>query len=162
MKKQLKSFGFAFKGIYSALKEEGHMRFHLVAAVYVIVFSFFFDLSVTEFAVVALIIGAVISAELINTALERLCDRVTTEFDTNIKYIKDVCAAAVLVLAAAAIAVAFLIFFDIKKITAIALNIINNPLLLILFILSLIISVVFIWLGPIGIKQLITKDKKSA
>jgi hypothetical protein len=68
----------------------------------------------------------------------------------------------VLVLAAAAIAVAFLIFFDIKKITAIALNIINNPLLLILFILSLIISVVFIWLGPIGIKQLITKDKKSA
>ncbi len=138
------------------------MRFHLVAAVYVIVFSFFFDLSVTEFAVVALIIGAVISAELINTALERLCDRVTTEFDTNIKYIKDVCAAAVLVLAAAAIAVAFLIFFDIKKITAIALNIINNPLLLILFILSLIISVVFIWLGPIGIKQLITKDKKSA
>ena len=138
------------------------MRFHLVAAVYVIVFSFFFDLSVTEFAVVALISGAVISAELINTALERLCDRVTTEFDTNIKYIKDVCAAAVLVLAAAAIAVAFLIFFDIKKITAIALNIINNPLLLILFILSLIISVVFIWLGPIGIKQLITKDKKSA
>ena len=138
------------------------MRFHLVAAVYVIVFSFFFDLSVTEFAVMALIIGAVISAELINTALERLCDRVTTEFDTNIKYIKDVCAAAVLVLAAAAIAVAFLIFFDIKKITAIALNIINNPLLLILFILSLIISVVFIWLGPIGIKQLITKDKKSA
>ena len=114
------------------------MRFQLVAAVYVIVFSFFFDLSVTEFAVVALIIGAVISAELINTALERLCDRVTTEFDTNIKYIKDVCAAAVLVLAAAAIAVAFLIFFDIKKITAIALNIINNPLLLILFILSLI------------------------
>lgn len=153
MKKQLKSFGYAFYGIFSALKEEGHLRFHFVAAVYVIVFSFFFDLSAAEFAAVLLIIGAVISAELFNTSVERLSDKITTDFDVDIKFIKDVCAGAVLVLAAAAVAIAFTVFFKPDKIKAISLHIINNPLLLILFILSLIISVAFIWLMPKGIHK---------
>ncbi len=153
MKKQIKSFGYAFYGIFSALKEEAHLRFHFVAAVYVIVFSFFFDLSAAESAIVLLIIGAVIGAELFNTAAERLCDRITKDFDVNVKFVKDVSAGAVLVLSAAAVGIAFIIFYKPEKISAIALHIINNPLLLILFILSLIISVVFIWLGPKGIHK---------
>jgi diacylglycerol kinase (ATP) len=157
VKKQVKSFSYAFYGVWTALKTEGHLRFHFVAAVYVIIFSFLYKLSAEKFAVVSLIIAGVIGAELFNTALERLCDTVTAEYDKNIKFVKDLSAAAVLVFAAAAVAVAFLFYFDLKKISEIAGNIIGTSPLLILFILSIIISVVFIAAGPIGIKKFFNK-----
>lgn len=157
MRKQVKRFFCAFNGIWLALKEESHLRFHFIAAIYVIVFSFFFNLDAVKWAVVLLLIAAVISAELFNTALERLGDRITSEYDGNIKFAKDVSAAAVLILSISAVAVAFLFYFDIKKIAGIAFYILNNPWLLILFILSIIISIVFILVGPLGIKQFFRK-----
>ena len=112
MKKQLKSFKAAFAGIWSAVKSEAHLRFHLVAACYVIAFSFFYELSKAQWAVLLLLIGAVIAAELFNTALENVCDLVTKERDEHIKIAKDASAAAVLVLSIAAVVVAFVFFFD--------------------------------------------------
>lgn len=148
MKKQLKSFKHAFNGIWSAIKEEGHLRFHLIAAFYVILFGFYFKLSAVKWAVILILITLIISCELINTAIERICDLITKDFDTRIKYIKDISAAAVLVLSASAIAAAFLFFFNLNKIQSLCLYLLNNPIVLILFIISLIISVVFIWAGP--------------
>lgn len=162
MKKQIKSFKNAFSGIFSALKEESHLRFHFVAAFYVIVFSFWFNLSALKWAVVLLLISGIIGAELFNTAIENLSDRITGEYDEKIKIAKDTGAAAVLVMSVSAIIVAFLFYFDLEKIYALAFYLLQNPLLLILFIISLIISVVFISAGPTGIKRFFTKDKKSA
>ncbi len=158
MKKQLKSFGYAFRGIWSAIEEEGHLRFHLIAAVYAIALGFYFNLSAVKWAVLIILIGLVFSSELINTAFERVCDLTKTDFDPRIKFIKDISAAAVLILSICAIAVAFLFFFDLNKIKALFLSLLNNPILLILLIISIIISVVFIWAGPTGKN----KDKKSA
>lgn len=158
MKKQLNSFKYAFIGIWHALKEEGHLRFHLAAAVYVIALSFYYKLSAAKWAVIIILIALIIFAELINTAIERVCDLVKTEFDPRIKYIKDISAAAVLILSIAAIAVAFIFYFDLNKIQGLFLYLLNNPIVLILLIISIIISVVFIWAGPTGIK----KKKKSA
>ena len=144
MKKQLKSFKAAFAGIGNAIKSEGHLRFHLVAAFYVIIFSFFYDLSKAQWAVLLLLIGAIIAAELFNTAVENMCDLVTKEYNERIKTAKDVSAAAVLVLSFAAAAVAFIFYFDLDRIWYIALYFTARPWLLILFVFSLIISVVFI------------------
>lgn len=144
MKKQLKSFKAAFVGIWSAVRSEGHLRFHLVAACYVIAFSFFYDLSKAQWAVILLLISAIIAAELFNTAVENICDLVTKEQNEHIRIAKDVSAAAVLVLSFAAVITAFLFYFDIARIQYIAMYFISRPWLLILFVLSLIISVVFI------------------
>lgn len=145
MKKQLKSFKAAFVGIADAVKSEGHLRFHLVAACYVIVFSIcFYNLSAAQWAVLLLLIGAVIAAEFFNTAIENVCDLVTREQNEHIRIAKDVSAAAVLVLSAVAVAVAFIFYFDLDKISFIFQYFISRPWLLILFLLSLIISVVFI------------------
>lgn len=161
MKKQLKSFCNAFKGFFLALKSEGHLRFHFIAAIYVIIFSFFFDLSVTQWAVVILLIAGVLSAELFNTALEKLCDKVTTEYSKRIKSVKDISSTAVLVFAVSALVIAFLFYFiNTDKISYIALYLLKNPVLLILFVLSLIISVVFIFTGFRGIAKLFCKSKK--
>ncbi|MBR1731001.1 MAG: diacylglycerol kinase family protein [Ruminococcus sp.] len=144
MKKQLKSFRAAFVGIWDAVKSEGHLRFHLVAACYVIAFSFFYDLSKAQWAILLLLIGAIIAAELFNTAVENVCDLVTKEYNEHIKTAKDVSAAAVFVLAVFAVAVAFIFYFDIERIQYIIQFFISRVWLLILFVFSLIISVVFI------------------
>ncbi|MCR5653250.1 MAG: diacylglycerol kinase family protein [Ruminococcus sp.] len=144
MRKQLMSFGAAFSGIWNAVRSEGHLRFHLVAAVYVIVFSFFYDLSKSQWAVLLFLIGSIIAAELFNTAIENVCDLVTKKRNSHIKTAKDVSAAAVLILSAVAVAIAFVFYFDIVRIQYIAAFFISRPWLLILFVLSLIISVVFI------------------
>ena len=144
MKKQLKSFKAAFAGIWNALRSESHLRFHLVAAVYVIVFSFFYDLSKLQWALVLVLIGAVIAAELFNTAVEHICDMLTKDYNEHIKTAKDVSAGAVLVLSPVAVVVAFLFYFDLGKIQYIAQYFISRPWLLILFVFSLIISAAFI------------------
>lgn len=144
MRKQLKSFKAAFVGIGYAIKSEGHLRFHLVAAFYVIAFSFFYDLSKIQWAVLLLLIGAILAAELFNTAIENACDLVTDEYDKRIKIAKDCSAAAVLILSIAAVVVAFIFYFDISKIQYIFKFFISRVWLLILFLFSLIISVAFI------------------
>ena len=75
------------------------MRIHFVAALGVIVAGCLFALAVWEWIVLVFCIGLVISAECMNTALERLADRITRETDPLIKQAKDCGSAAVLVLA---------------------------------------------------------------
>lgn len=63
-----------------------------------------------EFIVVILCIAMVMAAEMINTAIEQICDRVTRERDAEIKTIKDISAGAVLITAIAAIVCGLIIF----------------------------------------------------
>ena len=60
-----------------------------------------------------------ISAEAVNTALETLCNRVTTEADETIRIVKDIAAGAVLISAVAAVGVAVALFWDIERFVAI-------------------------------------------
>ncbi len=160
MRKQLKSFAAAFRGFFSAIATEGHLRFHLVAAVYVIAFSFFYEMDAVKWAVIVILISLIISAELINSAIETLCDRVTRDYDEMIKTVKDISAAAVLVLSVGAVVAAFLFYFDLARINFIFNYFTGNPLVLILFLISLIISVLFIVPGPVKIINHFNKPKK--
>ena len=89
------------------------MRFHTVAALYVLVFARFFDFSRGEFLILLLTIGAVIAAEVINTAIEELCDKICSEYDRHIKNSKDAAAGAVLVLAIFAAVIGIILFWNI-------------------------------------------------
>ena len=109
-KKQLKSFTFAWKGILTCAGHEQNITFHLLAAVVVIVAGFFFHISHVEWMVVMLCIGAVIAAELFNSAIERLVDLVSPEWDKIAGEVKDIAAGAVLVTAIAAAIVGFVVF----------------------------------------------------
>ena len=73
----------AFRGVWDAILDEAHLRFHLVAAFYVLLFSPFFELSAAQYAVLVLLIAAVLSAELFNTAIENVCDAMTHEKNTG-------------------------------------------------------------------------------
>ena len=153
MKKQLKSFGHAFCGVGHAICTEGHMRFHLAAAFYVLLFSTFYGFSLGQWAVLIVLIALIIAAELFNTAIENVCDLVTTKQNPLVKAAKDMAAGAVLVLSAGAAVIACVFFIDLEKIGSIIKFFAENPLLLALLIISAVASVIFVWLGPLGIKN---------
>lgn len=116
LKKRKQAFGFAFSGLFQAFKSEKHLQLHGIIAVLVIAAGIFFDISIARWLAVAGCITLVISLELINSALEKLCDLYSTEQNPKIKYIKDVAAAAVLVASIFAAIVGVVIFWwDVVK-----------------------------------------------
>lgn len=86
------------------------MRWHLLATVAVLTLSWVCRITLVEWCLVTLCIGAVIALECVNTALERLCDRVTLEQDPLIGRAKDAAAAGVLMMCLAAAIVGAIIF----------------------------------------------------
>ena len=86
------------------------MKFHAVAAVCVVVAGFGLQISPKEWAAVLLCCGLVISAEMVNTAIEKLCDVVEPNLNEKIRAIKDMAAGAVLVCAIAATCVGVIVF----------------------------------------------------
>ena len=94
------SFADAFRGIGCCIKSERNMRIHLVACAYVLFFASQLSLSRGEMACLLLAIGGVMTAETLNTALEKLCDFAQKNLNRYIRVIKDMAAGAVLLSAA--------------------------------------------------------------
>jgi len=104
------SFKYAFEGLLSALKEEPKLIFHLLAAFLVILISGLLNISRTDWIIVVLAIGLVITVELTNTAIEAVVDHLIQTEHPGAKLAKDISAAAVLVAAITATVVGILIF----------------------------------------------------
>jgi len=102
----------AMRGITTAVRSERHMKFHVFATCLVIPLSIYYRISKMEFIAIILTISAVITAEMINTAIEAVVDLVTSEFNEKAKIAKDVAAGAVLVSAIFSVIVGFLIFYE--------------------------------------------------
>ena len=86
------------------------MRIHAIAVIVVTIGGIFLGLTAVEWSIVALCIGSVISAEMMNTAVELLVDLVSPEFNEKAGKIKDIAAGAVLLTAIIATVVAVYIF----------------------------------------------------
>lgn len=110
LRKRLKSFTYAFHGIYLLIRYEHNAWIHTAAAVCVVLAGLFFQLTPGEWVAVIFAIGMVLAAEAINSSIEALCDLVSPEYNEAIKKSKDLAAGAVLLLAIAAALVGLLIF----------------------------------------------------
>lgn len=141
----LNSFKNAFRGIFSAITSERHIRVHIVAAAYVLWFSRFYDFSKAEYAVLFFVIALVIAAEMFNTAIEEVVDLASPYYHEKAKKAKDVAAGAVLVTAFFAVAVGIILFCNIEKFSYILKFFKSGLIKLIIFILSLVISFIFIF-----------------
>lgn len=109
-KKQLRSFGYAWKGIQSCVGKEQNLSFHLIAAIAVIIAGIVLGITRTEWIMVVMCIGTVIAAELFNTAIEKLVDLVSPERHPVAGRVKDIAAGAVLICAVAAAIIGLIIF----------------------------------------------------
>lgn len=110
LKKRLKSFTYAFNGIYMLIRNEHNAWIHCFAAVCVIVLGFLLDIESYEWIAVSFAIGMVLAAEAVNSSIEALCDLVSLGYNEAIKKAKDLAAGAVLILAIAAATVGLIIF----------------------------------------------------
>lgn len=116
MKSFFKAFVYAWQGIAHTVKTQRNFRFHIAATVYVTAFSLFYELTVGEYVLLALTFSSVISAELMNTAIEAAVDLCSPEQHRLAKIAKDAAAGAVLVTAFFAVIVGVLLFGDIAVI----------------------------------------------
>ena len=110
LQKQLRSFGYAWKGIQSCVGKEQNLSFHLIAAMAVIIAGIVLRITRTEWIMVVMCIGTVIAAELFNTAIEKLVDLVSPERHPVAGRVKDIAAGAVLICAVAAAIIGLIIF----------------------------------------------------
>ena len=120
LQKRIKSFGYAFQGIAKLVKKEHNAWIHCAITICVIPAGFIFNLSTTEWISIIIIIGAVFSAEAINSAIEAISDLVSPEYNESIKQTKDLAAGAVLIMAIVAVIIGLIIF--IPKIIPYILN----------------------------------------
>lgn len=108
--RRIKSFIHAFNGLKSAFKEEANFRIHAVATIVVVAAGLYFQLSITEWLAIIIVIGLVLVTELVNTAIENIADFISPEKHEKIKTIKDISAAAVLISTIVALVVGLLVF----------------------------------------------------
>lgn len=108
--KLVKSFGFAFSGLIQAVKSEPNLKIHFTAVAVVTIAGFVFKISMLEWLIVLLIFALIISLELLNTAVENLCDLIDPQYNPKIKKIKDISAGAVLFSSIIALIAGIIIF----------------------------------------------------
>lgn len=85
------------------------MRIHFCATIVVLLVALFLRVTAIEFALLALSILAVLSAELLNTAIEAVVDLVSPDFHPLAKTAKDTAAGAVFVASCGAAIMGYLI-----------------------------------------------------
>lgn len=105
-----KAFGYAFYGLFLFFRMERNGKIQLSLAVLVTAFGIALQISVNEWIYVLLCIAAVLSLEMLNSAVEKLCDLVCADYNPAIKIIKDVSAGAVLWTSLISLIVAAIIF----------------------------------------------------
>ena len=110
MKKFLDSLTYALQGVHRFFSKERNGQIQAVFGLAAILLGFILSISSFQWLLVLLCIGLVISLEMINSAIEKLCDLVTADFHPAIKIIKDVAAGAVLVASIFSLIVGLLIF----------------------------------------------------
>ncbi len=107
---RFKSFTFAFKGMKHVLKAEHNMWIHLSVTLAVLLLGIILKISRFDWLVVILCIGFVLSAEIMNTAIEKLTDKVSPERNEVAGLVKDISACAVLVSVITAVIAGLLVF----------------------------------------------------
>lgn len=149
-KSQIDSFRYAVEGIVHVFRTQKHMRFHFFAVVLVLLAGLLSHFKAMEMIALILAMGAVLVAEMMNTAIETTVDLVTQTYHPLAKLAKDIAAGAVLLMATVAGLVVFILFFGSRKIAPLTIAVNRNPtplavlavLIVLLFVVVMIVKVV--------------------
>lgn len=87
----------------SVIFKDKNINQHYVFGIIVIFFSIYIGLNYFSLVIIILMVFLVIVAEIFNTAIEHLADKVSKEYDKDIKLVKDFASLAVLMIALASV-----------------------------------------------------------
>ena len=99
MRKFFKSFYYALKGIYLAFKDQQNIKVQMVIGIIVLIWGIIIRLSVSGMAIIIFVSFFVIILEMVNTAIEKFIDKISTKYNRDFGKIKDIMAGAVLLAA---------------------------------------------------------------
>ena len=111
-KKFFSSFKYAFDGILTVFKNEQNFKIHTIISAVVILTAIALGFSNLRMIILLIIIGIVLSLELVNTAVEKTVDLVTQNVHPLAKQAKDAAAGAVLVFSIFAVIIGILLFIE--------------------------------------------------
>lgn len=134
----VRSFSDAARGLRHCVKNERNFRIHLCALANAAIFGFLWNIELSAWLAVIICSALVLAAELFNTAVELLCDRLAPGFDRLIGLIKDISAAAVLVTALFAAAAGAAVFIP---------RLLENPSAALWLLLTAPLSLLFVFLA---------------
>jgi diacylglycerol kinase len=109
-RKHIRSYIYSIRGLRQAFLHENNLHFHIAAAIAVIVMNTTLRVSQAEWLITLMLIGLAWTAELFNTAIEKLADRVTKDYDPSIGQVKDMASGAVLIICFFAVICALIIY----------------------------------------------------
>jgi diacylglycerol kinase (ATP) len=107
---RLGSFAYALRGIVTLFKAEHNARIHAAATIAVVAIALVLNVSRVDWCILIVAMAIVWMAEAFNTAIEYVCDLVTSEFHPLVAKAKDVAAGAVLIAAISAASLGALVF----------------------------------------------------
>ena len=110
MKKLIRSFGYAFKGVAYATTSQLNFRIHLFATAIALLLGWFLHINTGEWQWLMLCITIVLVTEIFNTMIETLVDLVSPGYNEKAGRIKDMAAGAVVIAAAFALITGIIIF----------------------------------------------------
>ena len=110
IKRTINSFKYAFNGLIDTYRTEQSVWIYIPVALIVILIGFYLKINTTEWLIIILILGIILSLELINTALEAVVDLATEKYHPLAKKAKDTVSAAVLIFAVTSVIIGLIIF----------------------------------------------------
>lgn len=106
----IRKFRNAFRGVVAGMEGQSSFVVHIPVAIAVLILAFVLHCSIKEWQTLLLCIGAVLSAELFNSAIESLAKGLCKEHNPEVGRALDIASGAVLVISFVAVIVGLLIF----------------------------------------------------
>ena len=109
-----KNFAEALKnsiaGIKHVFRTEKNLRIQAIFAIVAVLMAILLKFTLIEWAILVLLIGSVLFAEMLNTAIEVMLDLYIQEYNQGVKIAKDIASGAVLVTAIVSVMVGAILF----------------------------------------------------
>ncbi len=105
------SFKPAMNGLKTGFMTENNLKIHLVAAIAVILAGYFFKIMRNDWLWLVAAMGLVFTTEFLNTAVEKLTDLVSPDYNELAGRVKDIAAAAVVIICLTAALIGLIVFF---------------------------------------------------
>ncbi|WP_185204876.1 diacylglycerol kinase family protein [Chryseobacterium sp. C3] len=106
-----KSLRNAFRGVFLMMKHERNFQLEFAAFLVNVFLIFYLNLSSTDTILILMVSFGVLATEILNTAIEKICDFVQPDFDKRIGFIKDISAGAVVLMAILSVIVGIMVYW---------------------------------------------------
>jgi diacylglycerol kinase (ATP) len=106
-----KSLRNAFRGVFLMMKHERNFQLEFAAFLVNVFLIFYLNLSSTDTILILMVSFGVLATEILNTAIEKICDFIHLDFDKRIGFIKDISAGAVVLMAILSVIVGIMVYW---------------------------------------------------